>query len=473
MGSADTPPLGAKSPPPDRSHAPPIGAGSIETVEADCEIIRESTLPKWYAEPPTGGFPQRVLPPMFPPMPPPTTSDRGAIVKTPRLATPVEARPTHRFIFLEEPTRTSSRKSPPAAERPNKRKRCGGLTKNDKLALITICTKHKADYKQGDKTGFWELVKKSMLAETGKDLAQPRSMVERWCNWEIDQVLERQTTDDQQGFRVAVKEFCAHWKEVRQEYNNRRQSKVNAAEETVQAWVGEPKEISDTSSRGDNNDLRFRSVLGEVKNSEHDIAAGRSRSVEHVNSRVLYGNVSNSHAAGIDTPASNVPNTEVPAGIPCNGSTHDSHACSGSFINDRARDCVSSVRSRLNSDAPTCRVPINQAPHGNTSSDSVPNGNVLKSNASVGNVVAGNNRTYNSPYLAQYRIGSTSNEPTSTTSANKFPSNNNVETAIASLPTPRASISGSQSSASSPITNMDFRHFSQARADKTRNMGSE
>ncbi len=468
MASADTSPPRVKSPP-DSDIAPPIGAGSVKTSEMDCEIIREDVLPKRYDGPHTGGDPQRVLPPFFPP---PITSSNDAIVKTPSVATPVEAQPNHRFIFHEEPTRAWNGRPALPADRPAKRKRCSGLSKTDKLALITICTRHKADYKQGDKTGFWDLVKKSMLAETGKDLAQPRSMVERWCNWEIDQILERQTTHDQQDFRLAVKDFCARWKEVRQEYNSRRQSKANPAEDTSRAWAGEPKGISGVSPHrisDDPNVRRLRSVLGKVRNSEYDIAAARSQTVDNLVGHVHKDEVSGSHPSQKDVPVNNNPGVEASAGNTTGGNSWDSDTCRGIFINGKAPD-PSTAGNSLDSYDLIRRALKSGTPHDNASSGTVPEGNVPKGNILIQNGVTGNTRPYYSPYRwAQYRVGPDSSESASTTTSSNVPYNNKVEIASASLPTPRASISGSQSSASSPITSMDFRHFPHIRADNMRN----
>lgn len=459
MASADTSPPRIKSPP-DSGNAPPIGAGSVETSEMDCEISREDVSPKQYAGPHPAAFPQRVLPPFLPPS---ITPSHDAIVKTPSVANPVEAQPNHRFIFHEEPTRAWNGQSALPADRPAKRKRCSGLSKTDKLALITICTRHKADYKQGDKTGFWDLVKKSMLAETGKDLAQPRSMVERWCNWEIDQILERQTTHDQQDFRFAVKKFCARWKEVRQEYNTRRQSKANPAEDTSQARAGEPKGISGVSPHGisdDPNSRRFRSVLGKVKNSEYDIATARPQSVDNLVNHVHKDGASGSHTSPNDVPLINNHGVGASAGNTTGGS---------SIVNGKALD-LSSASDSFNSHDPIRRALKSGITDDNASSGTVPEGNVPKGNILTQNGVTGNTRPYYSPYRwAQYRVGPDSSESASTTTGSNVPYHNKVELASASLPTPRASISGSQSSASSPITSMDFRQFPHIRADNTRN----
>lgn len=466
MASADMSPPQVKNSPPDSDIAPPIGAGSIETTEMDCEVTQESILPKQYAGPPTGGFPQRVLPPLLPPS---TTPGHDMIMETPRVAAPVEAQPNHRFIFHQEPPPASIGRSALPADRPNKRKRCSGLTKMDKLALINICTRHKADYKQGDKTGFWDLVKKSMLAETGKDLAQPRSMVERWCSWEIDQILERQTTHDQQDFRLAVKDFCARWKEVRQEYNSKRQSKANATEDTSQARAGEREAIFGKLIHGDNDDSnvrRFRSVLGDVRNSGYDSAAARSQSVDNLYSHVHKGKVSGSHFPPSDVPISNNPDVEARVGNTTGGNTYDSGACGGSSINGKARESTSNNHAVQ---APIRGALKSGTPYDNVSSGTVPDGIVPKGNALVQNTVIGNTRPYHSPYQwGQYRIG-----PDNTTPISNVPYNNKVEIASASLPTPRASISGSQSSASSPITSMDIRHFPHARVDNKRNLNIE
>ena len=463
MAAIDASPPPIRSPPPENHIAPPIGAGSVDTSEMDCEIIRESILPKWYAGPHTGGFPRRVLPPLFPPS---ISPGHTVEAKSPHLPTPVEAPSNHPFIFHGEATRASSLKRVSSADRPHKRKRCSGLTKDDKLALITICTKHKADYKQGDKTGFWELVKKSMLAETGKELAQPRSMVERWCNWDIDQTLERQTTDDQQDFRIAVREFSTRWKEVRQEYNSRRQSKASTTEDTVQALADQPKESLHRSLHGDDDDVqapRFQSLPRVVPHSELDITIGRFSSESRFDRHVSNGDISDNRAPRSDAPAIKTPRIDTPSGNTSVDKTRDSNACANSL----------NVSVPTNSDAPTSNAAKSNTPGANTSNVTVPEGHVPKGNSSNDNVVTSNIFKYNSSYpWAQGRIGLSANEHPSTTPSNTV-FNNKAEIVSASLPTPRASISGSQSSTSSPITSMDFRHFPQIRPENTRSFGLE
>ena len=461
MASTDVVPSRTKSPPSKGDIAPPIGAGSIETSEMDCTIIRESVLPKWYAGPPTGGFPQRILPPLFPPSTP-TSLDKT--VKTSYLPTPVETHPVHPFIFHEEIPRASRGKSPSSAERPHKRKRCSGLTKDDKLALITICTKHKADYKQGDKTGFWELVKKSMIAETGKELAQPRSMVERWCSWEIDQTLERQTTDDQQDFRLAVKEFCARWKEVRQEYNSRKQSKVNATEDALHARADQSTRNSRMDLHEHENDIKrlpVPSVPGEVVYSVQNFAAGRPRKEHQFHDHILNRSVSDSVVPHGDPKASNVSSTNASAANILSGNGRDRNTYSDDLLNRSPLDSEAAPSSASRLD-----MPGSTNFNGNTLDGDASNGNTSHENATAGNIA-----NYKTPYpWAHYTVPATAGSA-DTTSGGTPHNNSRLERASASLPTPRASISGSQSSTSSPITSMDFRHF--PKAETTRNLGAE
>ena len=461
MASTDVSRPRTKSPHSKHGVAPPIGAGSVESSEIDCKIIGESVLPKWYSEPPTGGFPQRILPPLFRAS---TPSRHDQTLKTSYLPTPIEAHPIPPFIFHEEPLRASSGKSPSSTERPYKRKRCSGLTKSDKLALITICTKHKVDYKQGDKTGFWELVKKSMLAETGKELAQPRSMVERWCSWEIDQTLERQTTDDQQDFRLAVKEFCARWKEVRQEYNSMRQSKANAVEDTLQTRADQAVRSSRTDLHEythDDKRLRVQSVPGEAVYSVQEFAVGRSHREHHFHGHALNRGVSDSLVPRNDATASNSPSTNARASDLSSSDTCNSNAYNGDI----------GSRVVLDSDTPS------SAPKGNlhpspSSNQTLLNSNASKSNASNETTINRDTPNYKSPYPWAHRIAPAAVKSTDARGGT-LPTNNRHEIASASLPTPRASISSSQSSTSSPITSMDFRRFPQAEAETTRNLATE
>ena len=463
MAPTDAVPPRTKSPLSKSDVALPIGAGSVETSEMDCTIIRESALPKWHVGPPTGGFPQRTLPPLFPPS---TPSNHDKIVKTSYLPTPIETHPVHPFIFHEEPPQASRSKSPSSTERPHKRKRCSGLTKSDKLALITICTKHKADYKQGDKTGFWELVKKSMLAETGKELAQPRSMVERWCSWEIDQTLERQTTDDQQDFRLAVKDFCARWKEVRQEYNSRRQSKANTTADGLQTradqHMGNSRTDSPDYTHGDKR-MRVQSIPGEAVYSVQDFTAGGPNKEHRFHNHVLNRSISDSRVPRSDATTSNIPRTNARASNPTSGDTCDKNTHNGNPIN----------RSSLDRDT-IPRNTLNGSMSGGTSSNGILLKNkTAKSNASNENTTTGNKPNYKSPYPWAHRIAPATAEFTGITSGGTLPSNPRLEIPGASLPTPRASISGSQSSTSSPISSMDIRRFPPAKAETTRTLIAE
>lgn len=470
MASTDASPSRIKSPNLNGELAPPIGTGSVETKETDFKIIREPVLPKWYVESSTGGFPQRTLPPLFPPSIPP---GHDATVKGSYLSTPVEAHPIHPFIFHEERPCTSSGKSPSSAERPQKRKRCSGLSKSDKLALITICTKHKADCKQGNMTGFWELVKKSMLAETGKDLAQPRSMIERWCNWEFDQTLERQTTDDQQDFRIAVKEFCVRWRDVRQEYHSRRQSKANTIEEAVGGLADQSIGDFRTSSYGHSDEsqrLRLQYVPGEIEYPVKDISGPRTPLETRPLNDVFKRSVSDSNAPSRDAAASNIPSPGALAGSYSIGNTRNINACNGNF-SGRSGPNLNAVTSRpLSRDAPASKTLRRDACEGRTSNDTVFDGNA----PSGTNAVTNDRSNYESPYPGAPKCaGSASHECTNITPSSSIPNITRAEIAGASLPTPRASISGSQSSTSSPITSMDFRHFPQTRAENTRDFNLE
>ena len=447
MASNDAPAPGATSTPESKS-APPIGAGSVETSELDCEIVRESILPKLSTKLSTEGFPQRVLPPPFPPS---LAPGYDAKAKCPGLRAFSGAQPDYPFIFHHEEPRRASSGKPSPIDRPHKRKRCSGLTKGDKLALITICAKHKADYKQGDKTGFWDNVRKSMAAETGKELAQPRSMVERWCNWEIDQVLDRQTTDDQQDFRTAVKEFCARWKEVRQEYNIRKQSKANTTEDSVQIWADTSMETGRSNLYGDDIGP------GDIKQALYSIAHTKCPDDGLTPSLAPSRKIPKSHTSPSDTTISKLPSTNALVASFSTGNT-DNNAYTRSSLDNSTRSSDRPASSPLDSNPPSTRATIRDVPGGNASLE-IP--------------VTGNSSAYTSPYRwTQHRGPTAGSEITSIAPSNNTPINK-TEIASASLPTPRASISGSQSSTSSPITNMDFRHFPRSMAESTRNPGVE
>ena len=474
MASTDAHSSRITSPNLNSDNAPPIGAGSVETKETDFKINRDPVLPKWYVESSTGGFPQRTLPPLFPTSIP---SGQDVTVKDSCVPTPVEANPIHPFTFHEERPRTSSGQSPSSAERRRKRKRCSGLTKSDKLALITICTKHKADYKQGSMTGFWDLVKKSMLAETGKDLAQPRSMIERWCNWEIDQTLERQTTDDQQAFRIAVKEFCVRWRDVRREYYSRKQSKANTLEETFEGSAGQFVGDCRTSSYGHSGEtqrLRLQSVPGETEHSLKGISGRRSPLEIRAHNVVLKRSVSDSYAPSTDPAAGSISSLGSLAGNYLSGNTRNMDACNGRFLYHNSPNLDAVASRPLSSDAPTNQALRSTACEGRTFNGTVLDGNASSGTSSSKNVATSDRSNYESPYPGgPICVGSASKECTNIISSSSIPNITKAEIASASLPTPRASISGSQSSTSSPITGMDFRHFPQARGENTRDLSLE
>ena len=469
MTSDDAAATPSNSPPPNTESIPPIGVGSVETSELDCEIIGESILPKVSAGPPhTGGFPQRILPPPFPSPLPPKYDAKP--LKSPHRHEFSGAQSNYPFVYHhEKPWRASGASSGKQAlpiDRPHKRKRCNGLTKSDKLALITICTRHKADYKQGDKTGFWDLVKNTMAAQTGKELAQPRSMVERWCNWEIDQVLDRQTTNDQQDFRDAVKDFCAKWKEVRQEYLNRKQSKGIAADDSVRTWADTP--VRDSRSNLQGNDVRPKDIKHVLCNVALDKTAEKNHSLDHG----FDGKILKSHSSPSNADSRTLPSIFAAATSASSKNAPDRRAFKGSMLNDSPFSCTQSVSSPHNSGPPFPSAASRELPDGNTSTRTITHdGQLYKGDTPLEPLATGNSFAYISPYRrAQYRGPTAGNETTSVTPSGDA-LNGRTEGPITFLPTPRASISGSQSSTSSPITNVDLRQFPKLPIESKRNPG--
>ncbi|MCJ1470666.1 hypothetical protein MMC07_009312 [Pseudocyphellaria aurata] len=124
-------------------------------------------------------------------------------------------------------------------EKIRRRSRNRNMTPREKLILIRECCEHADEYRPGNKSKFWLMIRRLLKERTNYDLVDPRQTVTRWVETRIDELVEKEmgsgTEVERNDIKAAVEQFAGRWHTVTDEINDTVKTRQNRAAEILEA----------------------------------------------------------------------------------------------------------------------------------------------------------------------------------------------------------------------------------------------
>lgn len=120
-----------------------------------------------------------------------------------------------------------------------RRSRNRNMTPKEKLALIRECCEHADEYRPGNKSKFWIMIRRLLKERTNYDLVDPRQTVTRWVETRIDELVEKEmgsgTEMERNDIKAAVEQFAGRWHTVTDEISDTVKTRQTRAAEILEA----------------------------------------------------------------------------------------------------------------------------------------------------------------------------------------------------------------------------------------------